>query len=116
MFDFFFAKTVHGIKDVAVHFVDGASYDRGKARELAYTAFHNSQCLKCHRNLLDMPNSRGGMLVAHRSVLYARPGYEKQCVDCHYDLVHDDKAAVMYRQYRKPLYQAKGLRVKKLGI
>jgi cytochrome c-type protein NapC/trimethylamine-N-oxide reductase cytochrome c-type subunit TorC len=114
MFDFFFAKTVHGIKDVAVHFVDGASYDRGKARELAYTAFHNSQCLKCHRNLLDMPNSRGGML-AHRSVLYARPGYEKRCVDCHYNLVHDDKAAVMFRQYRRLPYQARGLRVQGLG-
>jgi cytochrome c-type protein NapC/trimethylamine-N-oxide reductase cytochrome c-type subunit TorC len=114
MFDFFFAKTYHGIKDVAVHFVVG-EYDRERARKAAYDAFDNDQCQKCHRNLLDMPNSRGAML-AHRSVVYARSGYEKKCVDCHYDLVHDDKIAVMYRQYRKVPYQAKGLRVEKLGI
>jgi len=114
MFDFFFAKTYHGMKDVVVHFV-GEPYDRKKTRESAYAAFDNDQCLKCHRNLLDMPNRRGGML-AHRSVLYARQGYEKQCVDCHYDLVHDDKAAVMFRQYRRLPYQARGLRAQGLGI
>jgi cytochrome c-type protein NapC/trimethylamine-N-oxide reductase cytochrome c-type subunit TorC len=114
MFDFFFAKSYHGIKDVAIHFLAG-EYDREKARKSAYAAFDNDQCQKCHRNLLNMPDSRGAML-AHRSVIYARAGYEKQCVDCHYDLVHDDKIAVMYRQYRKLPYQAKGLRVEKLGI
>jgi cytochrome c-type protein NapC/trimethylamine-N-oxide reductase cytochrome c-type subunit TorC len=113
-FDFFFAKSYHGIKDVAIHFLVG-EYDREKARKAAYAAFDNDQCQKCHRNLLNMPNSRGAML-AHRSVMYARAGYEKKCVDCHYDLVHDDKIAVMYRQYRKLPYQAKGLRVEKLGI
>jgi cytochrome c-type protein NapC/trimethylamine-N-oxide reductase cytochrome c-type subunit TorC len=113
MFDFFFAKTYHGMKDVVAHFV-GEPYDRKKIREYAYAAFYNDQCLKCHRNLLDMPNKRGAML-AHRTVLYARPGYEKRCVDCHYDLVHDDKAAVMFRQYRRLPYQARGLRVRGLG-
>jgi len=113
MFDFFFAKTYHGMKDVVVHFL-GEPYDRERIRESAYVAFDNDQCLKCHRNLLDMPNRRGGML-AHRSVLYARPGYEKQCVDCHYDLVHDDKAAVMFRQCRRLPYQARGLRIQGLG-
>lgn len=113
MFDFFFAKTYHGMKDVVVHFV-GEPYDRKKIRESAYAGFYNDQCLKCHRNLLDMPNKRGAML-AHRSLLYARPGYEKRCVDCHYDLVHDDKAAVMFRQYRRLPYQARGLRVQGLG-
>ena len=113
-FDFFFAKSYHGLKDVAVHFfVD--EYDREKARKSAYAAFNNDQCQKCHRNLLNIPNSRGAML-AHRSVIYAREGYEKKCVDCHYDLVHNDKIAVMYRQYRRLPYQAKGLRVEKLGI
>ena len=107
-FDFFFAKSYHGIKDVAVHFLMD-DYDREKARQAAYDAFDNDQCQKCHRNLLHMPNSRGAML-AHRSVLYARPGYEKKCVDCHYDLVHDDKSSVMFRQYREVPYQAKGLR------
>ena len=113
-FDFFFSKTYHGIKDVALHFI-AEEYDRGKARNNAYAAFDNSQCQKCHRNLLSMPDKRGAML-AHRSVLYARPGYEKRCVDCHYDLVHDDKRYVMFRQYRKQPYQAQGLRVEKLGL
>jgi cytochrome c-type protein NapC/trimethylamine-N-oxide reductase cytochrome c-type subunit TorC len=112
-FDFFFAKTYHGIKDVAIHFLTG-EYDRERARKNAYAAFDNNQCQKCHRNLLNMPNSRGAML-AHRSVIYARAGYEKKCIDCHYDLVHNDKTAVMYRQYRKTPYQAKGLRIEKLG-
>ena len=113
-FDFFFAKTYHGIKDAVIHFFDG-KYDREKARKSAYAAFDNDQCQKCHRNLLNIPNRRGAML-AHRSVIYARTGYEKKCIDCHYDLVHNDKIVVMYRQYRKVPYQAKGLRIEKLGI
>lgn len=112
-FNFFFAKTYHGIKDVAAHFF-GGEYDRQKAREHTYATFDNDQCQKCHRALLTMPNNRGAML-AHRSVVYARPGYEKKCVDCHYDLVHNDKATVMFRQYRKTPYQAKGLRTLNLA-
>ena len=108
-FDFFFAKTYHGIKDVGAHFW-GGRYDRAEQKNKAYASFNNDQCLKCHRNLLIIPNSRGAML-AHRSVLYARPGYEKKCVDCHYDLVHTDKLYVMFRQYRSVPYQARGLRL-----
>jgi cytochrome c-type protein NapC/trimethylamine-N-oxide reductase cytochrome c-type subunit TorC len=107
-FDFFFAKTYHGIKDVAVHFFSD-EYDREKARNNAYAAFENSECQKCHRNLLHMPHKRGAML-AHRSVLYAKPGYEKKCIDCHYDLVHFERGVVMFRQTRKMPYQAKGLK------
>ncbi|MGD9280206.1 MAG: NapC/NirT family cytochrome c [Desulfobacterales bacterium] len=107
-FDFFFAKTYHGIKDVAVHFFSD-EYDREKARNNAYAAFENSECQKCHRNLLHMPHKRGAML-AHRSVLYAKPGYEKKCIDCHYDLVHSERGVVMFRQTRKMPYQAKGLK------
>ncbi len=110
-FDFFFAKTYHGIKDVMVHVVSD-EYDRQKERESAYAAFNNDQCMKCHRNLLYMPSRRGAML-AHRTVLYARPGYERKCVDCHYDLVHTDRGVVMFRQMRTIPYQAKGL--KQLG-
>jgi len=106
--DFFFAKSYHGIKDVVIHFL-GGEYDQEKARNNAYAAFENSECQKCHRNLLNMPYKRGAML-AHRSVLYARPGYEKKCVDCHYDLVHSERGLVMYRQTREVPYQAKGLR------
>ena len=113
-FDFFFAKTTHGIKDVIVHSL-GGTYDRSEQRNAAYAAFKNDQCLKCHRNLLAMPNRRGAML-AHRSVLYARDGYEKKCVDCHYDLVHKDRLNVMFRQYRQTPYQAKGLRLEKTGL
>ncbi len=107
-FNFFFAKSYHGMKDVAIHFLQG-DYDQEKARELAYANFENSQCQKCHQNLLNMPNKRGAML-AHRSVLYARPGYEKKCIDCHYDLVHSERGLVMFRQTRRVPYQAKGLR------
>jgi len=107
-FDFFFAKTYHGAKDVVKHLLI-KEYDRKKNRSAAYDAFDNAQCQKCHRNLLAMPDKRGAML-AHRSVIYARPGYEKKCVDCHYDLVHNESPSVIYKQYRRLPYQAKGLR------
>ena len=107
-FNFFFAKTYHGIKDVVLHFTAGP-YDREKAREAAYAAFDNQQCQKCHRNLLYMPTQRGAML-AHRAVVHARPGYEKKCIDCHYDLVHSERGLVMFRQTRNIPYQAKGMR------
>jgi len=86
--NFFYAKTFHGIKDIIAHFV-GAPYDRKKSREVAWATIKNDQCLKCHRNLLYIPN-RGAML-AHRTVLYPRPGYEKRCTDCHRNLVHNPK-------------------------
>ena len=107
-FDFFFAKSYHGLKDVAIHFLAG-EYDREKSRQAAYDAFDNKECQKCHRNLLHMPTRRGAIL-AHRTVVYARPGYEKKCIDCHYDLVHSERGLVMFRQARKTPYQAKGLR------
>lgn len=88
-FDFFYAKTYHGIKDVVKHFtMDTSKYDHEKNRERAYEGIDNDQCQKCHRNLLDMPYKRGAML-AHKTVLYPRPGAEeKKCVDCHDHLVH----------------------------
>ncbi len=91
-FNFFYAKTMHGIKDLIVHFTMD-EYDREKNRKKAYKNIKNEQCQKCHRNLLYMPEKRGAML-AHRSVVYARPGYEKKCVDCHRELVH----------FRRPVY------------
>jgi hypothetical protein len=54
-----------------------------------------------------MPYKRGAML-AHRSVVYARKGYEKKCVDCHYDLVHSERGLVMFRQTRKSPTRPKG--------
>lgn len=87
--NFFFTKTVHGLKDIVLHFI-GDTYDRAAMREQAYESIKNDQCLKCHRNLLYMPNKRGAML-AHRTVLYPRPGYEKKCFDCHRNLVHVDR-------------------------
>ena len=96
--DFFYAKTFHGIKDIMIHFTQ-EEYDHDKNREKAYAAFKNHQCQKCHRNLLHIPQKRGAML-AHRSVVYARPGYEKRCVDCHRDLVHNPKAFYAYKQYQ----------------
>lgn len=106
--DFFYAKTLHGIKDILVHFKDGsAAYDRAAGRKHAYMTIKNEQCMKCHRNLLYMPDKRGAML-AHRTVLYPRPGYEKNCVDCHRNLVHGDSTKYNFKQYRPP-YKATGI-------
>lgn len=98
--DFFYAKTFHGLKDVIVHFTQD-EYDHEKNREAAYASFKNEQCQKCHRNILYIPNKRGAML-AHRDVLYARSGYEKKCVDCHRNLVHNKREYYRYKQYQTP--------------
>jgi len=95
-FSFFYAKTLHGIKDVAVHLA-GGTYDHQKNRQAAYASFKNDQCQKCHRNILYLPYKRGAML-AHRAVVYARPGYEKRCVDCHQNLVHNARASYDYKE------------------
>ena len=105
-FEFFYAKTAHGIKDVVMHFLQ-EEYDHERNRQKAYAFFKNEQCQKCHRNILYIPDKRGAML-AHRSVLYARPGYEKRCVDCHRNLVHNARQFYQYKQYRET-YRGLGL-------
>lgn len=106
--DFFYTKTLHGLKDVIVHFTGGdEAYDRAEMREQAYASFDNEQCRKCHRNIETMPDNRGAML-AHRTVLYPMDGYEKKCVDCHRDLVHVDRPYHAYKQLMPP-YRAPGL-------
>jgi len=104
--NFFYTKTAHGIKDVVVHFIQD-EYDHEENRQAAYASFKNEQCQKCHRNLLHIPDKRGAML-AHRSVVYALPGYEKRCVDCHRDLVHNKRAFYEYKQFKEP-YRGLGL-------
>ncbi|MFP4159606.1 MAG: NapC/NirT family cytochrome c [Desulfobacterales bacterium] len=96
--DFFYKKTLHGIKDVVVHFTMD-EYDREKNRMKAYESFDNAQCQKCHRNIIHIPENRGAML-AHRSVVYALEGREKKCVDCHRDLVHNPSEVYNYKQYQ----------------
>jgi cytochrome c-type protein NapC/trimethylamine-N-oxide reductase cytochrome c-type subunit TorC len=98
-FNFFYTKTMHGIKDIAVHFLQD-EYDHEENRQAAYASFKNDQCQKCHRNLLYIPNKRGAMR-AHRDVVYARPGYEKKCVDCHKNLVHNASPLYRYKQYQE---------------
>ena len=105
-FNFFYAKTAHGIKDVVVHFLQD-EYDHEENRQAAYASFKNEQCQKCHRNLLHIPNKRGAML-AHRAVVYPRPGYEKKCVNCHRDLVHNKRSLYEYKQYQAT-YRGLGL-------
>jgi cytochrome c nitrite reductase small subunit len=95
-YNFFYAKTLHGVKDVMAHFL-GGSYDHERNRQKAYASIKNEQCLKCHRNLLYLPYKRGAML-AHRTVLYPRPGYEKSCFNCHRNLVHNAKAYYDYER------------------
>ena len=104
--EFFYAKTWHGLKDIFIHFF-GEPYDREKNRNAAYASFKNKQCQKCHRNVLFIPNKRGAML-AHRTVLYAREGYEKKCVDCHKNLVHVTRPYYNYKQYDET-YRGLGL-------
>ncbi len=104
--NFFFMKTLHGMKDISAHIM-GKHYDRAFERAKAYASFRNAQCQKCHRNLLAIPDKRGALL-AHRSVLYPRPGYEKKCVDCHRNLVHVPRDRYMYRSHEAP-YRAPGL-------
>ncbi len=107
-FNFFYAKTLHGLKDIIVHFKDGPeAYNRIEAREHAYASISNEQCQKCHRNILYIPDKRGAML-AHRSVLYPREGYEKRCVDCHRNLVHVDRKKYHYKHYGQP-YRSTGI-------
>ena len=105
-YDFFYAKTFHGLKDLIVHFFMD-EYDHKKNRQKAYASFKNEQCQKCHRNILYIPDKRGAML-AHQTVIYPRPGYEKRCVDCHRNLVHNQRAFYQYKQYRDP-YRGLGL-------
>ncbi len=105
-FNFFYAKTMHGIKDVIAHFTM-EEYDREKNRKKAYASIKNDQCQKCHLNILYMPYKRGAML-AHRSVVYARPGYEKKCVDCHRNLVHVPREQYDYIQSKEP-YRGLGI-------
>jgi cytochrome c-type protein NapC/trimethylamine-N-oxide reductase cytochrome c-type subunit TorC len=96
--NFFYAKTFHGIKDIIIHFTQD-DYDHEKNRQAAYDSFKNEQCQKCHRSILHIPDKRGAML-AHRTVIYARPGYEKKCVDCHRNLVHNKSELYRYKQYQ----------------
>lgn len=104
--DFFYQKTLHGIKDVIVHFIQD-EYDHEKNRRKAYGSFKNAQCMKCHRNLLYIPDKRGAML-AHKTVLYPRPGFEKRCVDCHKNLVHNPREIFEYKQFKAP-YRGLGI-------
>lgn len=107
-FNFFFAKTMHGLKDVAVHVATGGhDYDREAMSESAYRSIKNDQCLKCHRNIVNLPDNRGAML-AHKTVLWPRPGMEKQCTDCHRNLVHVDREVYGYKQNLPP-YRATGM-------
>lgn len=96
--DFFYTKTLHGIKDIFVHFTM-EEYNRQENRMKAYKSFDNAQCRKCHRNILYIPDKRGAML-AHRSVIYAPEGREKKCVECHRDLVHNPRQVYEYKQYQ----------------
>ncbi|MEE4313516.1 MAG: NapC/NirT family cytochrome c [Desulfofustis sp.] len=106
--DFFYNKTLHGIKDIVVHVLEGSeSYDRAENRAAAYAYMKNENCQKCHRNLLHIPAKRGAML-AHRAALYGREGNERKCVDCHHRLVHVDRAYYAHKESRGP-YRAPGI-------
>lgn len=93
---FYYMKAYHGIKDVFIHLTQEV-YDRENSRRIVYETTKNGHCQKCHKNLLHTPKKRGAML-AHRSVIYARPGYEKNCLDCHRNLVHKSSGLYQFKQ------------------
>jgi cytochrome c-type protein NapC/trimethylamine-N-oxide reductase cytochrome c-type subunit TorC len=95
---FYYMKVYHGVRDLVGHFTQKV-YDHEKNRKAVYETTKNAFCQKCHNNLLYIPDKRGAML-AHRSVIYARPGYEKRCLDCHQNLVHKPSAIYDYEQYQ----------------
>ena len=103
--DFFFTKTLHGAKDVFYHILHGSEgYDRPENRRKAYKNMDNQYCMKCHRNIIHIPEKRGAML-AHRQVIY---GGERKCVDCHNKLVHVDRNYYAYKEFRGP-YRSPGI-------
>ncbi|MDA8403930.1 MAG: NapC/NirT family cytochrome c [Desulfobacteraceae bacterium] len=97
--NFFYTKALHGANDILAHFTQN-EYNHAEEREKAYRSFNNAQCMKCHRNILYIPDKRGAML-AHRTVVYPLPGMEKKCVDCHRDLVHNATPIYRYKQIQK---------------
>lgn len=86
---FFFSKAKHGLKDFWGHYF-GEPYDSAKRREIVYSTMDNSNCLKCHQNILYIASKRGAML-AHRDAIYGDGGKGKSCFLCHRDLVHKQK-------------------------
>ena len=87
---FILAKGKHTALDVFAHLAQ-EEYDRQAMRLKAASGISNAACQKCHSDLLYPPMSRGAML-AHRSMLYPREGYEKRCLDCHENLVHRQRS------------------------
>lgn len=83
---FFFSKAKHGIKDFWGHFF-GDPYDAEKRRSIVYSTYPNTNCVKCHQNILFIPDKRGAML-AHRAVVYQNSDRGLSCFECHRDLVH----------------------------
>ena len=79
------------ISDRGLSHALGRPYERDVMRRKATASIPDAACQKCHSDLLYPPMSRGAML-AHRSMLYARKGYEKRCLDCHENLVHKPSA------------------------
>jgi cytochrome c-type protein NapC/trimethylamine-N-oxide reductase cytochrome c-type subunit TorC len=103
--DFFYTKTLHGAKDVFFHLLHGPEgYDRAENRRKAYENMENENCMKCHRNIIHIPEKRGAML-AHRQVIY---GGERKCVDCHNKLVHVDRSFYAYKEFQAP-YRSPGI-------
>jgi nitrate/TMAO reductase-like tetraheme cytochrome c subunit len=105
-FDFFFSKSYHGIKDVAVHFFeDDTTVKRPAKRPMPPSTTISARnaiaiCCTC-------PTSGAPCWPTARWCMPGK-GYEKKCVDCHYDLVHSERGLVMFRQTRNVPYQAKG--------
>jgi len=100
---FYSSKAYHGTKDILGHLgmaAFGWEYDREHSRAVARKEMTNDRCQKCHQELI-APGMSSGAMLAHRSTLYPRKGYEKSCLQCHENLVH--RPAALFAGKTDPL-------------
>ncbi len=99
-FRYMAAKAYVGARDVFLHFL-GGEYDQEEMRQKVYAEIKDERCLKCHANLLGIPDNSGAR-VAHQASLYPEAGQEiKRCTDCHRNLVHVKKSLYFQDLYKK---------------
>ena len=83
-FKYMAKKTYTGLKDAYIHYF-GDEYNLEDVRGKVIANFPNSNCMKCHKELLASPESSDA-LAAHKEFLN-QPGDSKmKCVTCHSDL------------------------------
>ncbi|MFH1729915.1 MAG: NapC/NirT family cytochrome c [Pseudomonadota bacterium] len=105
LFDFFYSKTLHGAKDVFLHFFK-SEHNIEEMKKNAVLGIKNNQCLKCHRNLLYIPGNKKAY-KAHKAILNPKhEGKKHRCLDCHKNLVHNDRELYFEDKFiKKKVYE-----------